>query len=307
MKRPAQIQEKVILAPLTTYRIGGPARFYARPKSVAELQQILRWAQEEGWPLFVLGAGSNVLVSDRGFDGVILHLQGFRGELREPGKEGIWEVGSGTMLMHWVRRSISRGFSGAEALIGIPGTVGGALRMNAGAFAVEIGQLLVNAEIIYLPADRTTATYELKTVAPETARFGYREAPGLENTVILSARFKLTPGDKEKILKQVREAIAMRRNQQPLKWPSCGSVFKRPPGDFAGRLIEVSGLKGLTYGGAQISSKHANFITNLGHATADDVLTLIKMVKNRVWEEQGVRLEREVILIGFDEAELEGA
>lgn len=307
MDRPALIQENVVLGLLTTYRIGGPAKYYARPSNREELLNVLRWDQQENLPLFVLGAGSNVLVSDRGYQGLILHLQGFLAEFMEPSKAGLWDVGLGAMLMHWVRRTISRGYSGAEALIGIPGTVGGGLRMNAGAFAVEIGQLLKSAEVINLANSSQTGDFDIKRIRPDDIGFAYREAPGLEGTVILSARFQLSPGDPERLLRHVREVIAMRRHRQPLEWPSCGSVFKRPPGDYAGRLIEASGLKGLTIGRAQISPKHANFISNLGGAQAQDILNLIKAVKRRVFEDHGVNLEREVILIGFKDEDLEGA
>jgi UDP-N-acetylmuramate dehydrogenase len=307
MDRPVWIKEGVSLKPLTTYRIGGPARYYARPSTLENLQEALIWAEREGLPLFILGAGSNVLVADRGYDGLIIHLQGFLGNLQEPDQDGTWEVGSGASLLHWVRRGVARGYSGAEALIGIPGTIGGALRMNAGAYGIEIGNLLKSADVILLPPPSGRSGCRLKRIGSADIGFAYRQAPGLESTVIVSARFQLTPGQKEQSLKQLREVIAMRRTKQPLEWPSCGSVFKRPAGDFAGRLIEASGMKGAIRGGAQVSHKHGNFITNLGNAKAADILSLIKMVKQRVLEDRGVRLEREVILLGFDEEELEGA
>jgi UDP-N-acetylmuramate dehydrogenase len=272
-----------------------------------DLQAALVWANEENLPSFILGAGSNVLVADRGYDGMILHLKGFLSEMREPDREGRWEVGSGASLLHWVRRSVARGYSGAEALIGIPGTIGGALRMNAGAYGVEIGALLDSAEVIFLGSGSRPTGYKLERIMPDRIGFAYRQAPGLENSAIIRARFRLVPGDKKKLLQGLREVIAMRRSKQPLEWPSCGSVFKRPAGDFAGRLIEASGLKGTVCGGAQISPKHANFISNTGNANAGDILDLIKLVKKRVLEDHGVTLQREVVLIGFRDEELEGA
>ena len=307
VKRQPLIQENVPLSPLTSYRIGGPAKYYVRPQRLEELQEALAWASREKIPFFVLGAGSNVLVADRGFDGLIIHLQGFLSNLQEPDHEGIWEIGSGASLLHWVRRSVARGYSGAEALIGIPGTIGGALRMNAGAYGVEIGTLLDSAEVIFLGSGSRQEGYKLERIMPARIGFAYRQAPGLENTAIIRARFRLNPGDKKKLLKGLREVIALRRSKQPLEWPSCGSVFKRPAGDFAGRLIEASGLKGTSCGGAQISLKHANFISNTGNARAHDVLELIKSVKKRVLADHGISLQREVILIGFGDQELEGA
>ncbi len=307
LNRPLEIKDNVVLAPLTSYRIGGPAKYYVRPRRLEELQAALAWANEEDLLSFILGAGSNVLVADRGYNGLIIHLQGFLSNLQEPNREGVWEIGSGASLLHWVRRSVTRGYSGAEALIGIPGTIGGALRMNAGAYGVEIGTLLDSAEVIFLGSGSHKEGYKLERVMPYRIGFAYRQAPGLENTAIVSARFRLIPGDKSKLMKGLRDVIALRRSGQPLEWPSCGSVFKRPAGDFAGRLIEASGLKGTVRGDAQISPKHANFISNKGKAKACDVLDLIKLVKKRVLEDHGVMLQREVILIGFREDELEGA
>ncbi len=306
MTRPQEIQEKVPLAPLTSYRIGGPARYYARPQNEEAVLNLLRWAHQEGLPTFVLGAGSNVLVADRGYPGFILHLQGFLSRELTPTPEGIWTVGSGASLMHWVRRTVARGCAGAESLMGIPGTIGGALRMNAGAFAVEIGGLLIDTQVIGVNSQGTAALPKITTILPGQIGFSYREAPGLKETVILSARFQLRPGDPVRLSEQLREITALRRSRQPLDFPSCGSVFKRPSGDFAGRLIEAAGLKGGTQGRAQISLKHANFIVNLGGANAAEVIALIKTIKKRVREVSGVGLEREVILLGFSEDEMEG-
>jgi UDP-N-acetylmuramate dehydrogenase len=309
MKPPPEIREFVPLAPMTTYRIGGAARYYANPTDTQALLRVLRWAGEtaaSGLPLFVLGGGSNVLISDRGFPGLILHMWGFGGGAAESSPEGIWEVGAGAKLIHWVRRTAAQGFSGAEELIGIPGTIGGGLRMNAGAFSVELGGLLVSLEAIPLAAGKPPERPEIRRILPETIGFGYRSAPGLKDTIILSARLRLTPGDPHRSLEKIREVIAARRSRQPLEMPSCGSVFKRPPNDFAGRLIEKAGLKGMRIGGAQVSPRHANFIVNTGGATAQDVLNLIRLIKRRVREETGVELEREVIAIGFTEDELSG-
>lgn len=299
MDRPIEIEENVVLAPLTAYRIGGPARYYVRPASRESLLRVTRWARQGGMAQFIMGAGTNILVSDSGFPGLVIHLRGFLGRLSDPGRNGEWEVGAGAMLTPWVRRTAWRGFKGVEALIGIPGTVGGALRMNAGAFSQEIGHPLISVEII----DKKLQAAVLKK---EEIGFSYRKAPRLEDAIILSARFQLEPDNPASLLSHLREIISLRRNRQPLQWPSCGSVFKRPEGDFAGRLIEAAGLKGLSCGGAQIAMQHANFFVNRGGARARDVLQLIKTAEKRVRENFGVTLEREVILVGFSDEELEG-
>jgi UDP-N-acetylmuramate dehydrogenase len=306
LTRPIEIKDNVLLGPLTAYRIGGPAKYYARPKDREALEKILAWVRQEGLPLQVLGGGSNVLVSDRGFEGLILHIQGFRHHHHDPSPDGLWEVSAGTMLMEWVRRAARMGYAGAEALIGIPGTIGGGVRMNAGAYNVEISQLTRSVEVLRLDDASPNGRLTAERLPPEAIRFGYRESPGLEGTIILSAVFQLAPGDPEKSLKQLQEVIATRRGKQPLDWPSCGSVFRRPVGGYAGRLIEDAGLKGHVLGGAQVSRKHANFIINTGGATASDVLALIKLIKQQVKDSAGVDLQREVVLIGFTADEMAG-
>jgi UDP-N-acetylmuramate dehydrogenase len=298
--RPPEIRENVSLAPLTYYRIGGPARYYSRPETTESLLEILTWARNEEIPMFILGAGTNLLVSDRGYAGLVICLRGFKGEIGRPGTSGEWQVGSGALFTPWVRKTAYLGFAGVEALIGIPGTVGGALRMNAGAFSQEICQTLIDIEVI----DNNLNIIQLNS---RDIGFSYRRAPGLDDKIILQARFRLAQDDTSRLIEHIRQIIALRRNRQPLQWPSCGSVFKRPEGDYAGRLIEAAGLKGMTVGGAQIAEDHANFIINKKKAKSEDVLKLIKMAKKKVQEEFGVTLEREVILVGFSAEELHGA
>ena len=299
MDRPPEIQQNVPLGPMTAYRIGGPAKYYVRPVNRESLLRVLRWAKAQNLPYFIMGAGTNLLVSDRGYPGLVIHLRGFLGDMGEPTPYGEWQVGAGTLLNAWVRRTAWRGFKGVEALIGIPGTVGGALLMNAGAFSQEICGSLQSVEVI---RDDT----EIEELEVDSIGFSYRSAPGLKGKVILSGRFQLDLDDPTVLLNHLREIIAMRRDRQPLQWPSCGSVFKRPEGDYAGRLIEAADLKGLRCGDAQIAEQHANFIINCGKAKAADVLELIKTAKRRVLDSFGVELDREVILVGFTEEELEG-
>jgi UDP-N-acetylmuramate dehydrogenase len=293
------VTQNVPLAPLAYYRIGGPAEYYARPKTAESLLEILKWTRDEGIPTFILGAGTNLLVSDRGYTGLVIHLKGFKGGIGNPSITGEWGIGAGAMFTPWVRKTAWLGYVGVEALIGIPGTVGGALRMNAGAFSQEICQTLVNVDVI----DKDLNIRQLET---QEIRFSYRQAPGLDDKIILQARFQLERGDTERLIEHIRQIITLRRDRQPLQWPSCGSVFKRPEGDYAGRLVEAAGLKGLTVGGAQIAEDHANFIVNRENARASDVLELIKSAKKRVQKEFGVKLQREVILIGFTEEEMNG-
>lgn len=299
MIRPAEVREEVKLAPLTAYRIGGPAHYYAKPSTRESLETLLRWAREEEISAFILGAGTNLLVSDRGYDGLVIHLKGFLQNINRPRTDGSWEVSAGISLTPWVRKTAQKGFAGLEALIGIPGTIGGALKMNAGAFSQEISDALIHVEIINENLDQ-------EILLPENIGFSYRQAQGLKDCVILAARFKFTPDDPVKLLKCAREVLELRRKRQPLNWPSCGSVFKRPADDFAGRLIEAAGLKGFSIGGAKIPEKHANFIVNTGRASSEDVLQIIKHIKANVLEKFGVSLEREVILLGFSEEELAG-
>jgi UDP-N-acetylmuramate dehydrogenase len=301
MKVPASlaISKRVPLAPLVGYRIGGPARYYCRPQSVESLILSLKWANEYNLPVFLLGAGTNILVSDAGFPGLVVHLKGFKAKRDKPLPKCKWRVSAGAMLINWVRASTAKGFAGIEALAGIPGTIGGAIRMNAGAFGQEISQCLVEVEVL-------TPDFRYETLTKDQIGFGYRMASGLENSTILTARFLFEPGDSRVLVRHFEEFIELRRQRQPLTYPSCGSVFKRPPGDFAGRLIEAADMKGVSVGGAKVSGKHANFIINREGATAADVMKLIKFVKKQVLETSGISLEREVILLGFTKDELDG-
>lgn len=281
------------LAPHTTYGIGGPTALWAAPRREEDLPVILRAVREAGCPLFVLGRGSNVLVSDRGWPGLTLHVGEGLGRVRCFGTE--LEVEAGCALHGLVLAAAGRGLAGLEPLAGIPGGVGGAVRMNAGAFGREIAELLVAVRGF------TTAGAEFEA-GVDRLRFGYRSSPGLEEVVIAAARLRLEPGSPAVLRRRIDEILELRARRQPLDLPSCGSVFKRPPGYYAGALIEEAGLKGECEGGAQVSPKHAGFIVNRGGATAADVYRLIRKIEARVFERFGVRLEREVRLVGaFDD------
>ena len=273
----------------TSYRIGGPGRLWVVPKNETVAGCLLKAVHTCRLPLFVLGGGTNVLVSDRGWEGVVLHIADNLSGWRFAGNRV--SVQAGTLLMDLVRASVERGLAGLESMAGIPGTVGGALRMNAGAFGQEIGAATVSVSGFH----RNGTPF---TVAGTDIGFGYRSAPELEELVITSAQLRLHPDRPERLRHRVEEILERRAARQPLDHPSCGSVFKRPPDDYAGRLIEAAGLKGTREGGAVVSKKHAGFIVNTDGATACDVYRLIGRIQTAVKKRFGVQLETEVKIIG---------
>ena len=243
-------------------------------------------------PLFVLGRGSNVLLSDRGWDGVTLYLGENLSAMAFDGRQA--RVLAGTLLLDLIRAAVKKGLAGMEQLAGIPGGIGGALRMNAGAFGQEIES-----------ATRTVKGFRRNGSPFQAIRndisFDYRWVPELEDVVITSAVFGFEDLDPQILSDRMEDILALRAKKQPLKYPSCGSVFKRPAGYYAGALIEEAGLKGERIGGAMVSPQHAGFILNVDRASAADVYALIDLIEKKVFERFGVRLEREVRLIGeFD-------
>jgi UDP-N-acetylmuramate dehydrogenase len=277
------------LAPYTSYRIGGPTAVWVAPRTVRGVQRVLQAAHAADAPLFVLGRGSNLLISDRGWPGITLHIGD---NLRAMAFcDQHVEAEAGCLLADLIEAALERGLGGMELLAGIPGGVGGALRMNAGAFGREIGTLTV--EVVGFARDGTPIR-----AAREDISFGYRCAPELERMIITSGCFRFQPGSPPTLRTRANEILALRASRQPLDHPSCGSVFKRPPGYYAGALIEEAGLKGERCGGAEISCKHAGFILNVANASASDVYRLIRRIEERVMERFGVRLEREVHLVG---------
>jgi UDP-N-acetylmuramate dehydrogenase len=288
-----EVKTDEIIAPYTTYRIGGPAAIWAAPASEDGIGEVLAIVRETGIPMFILGHGSNLLVSDKGWPGVILYLGANLSGWRFDGTAAT--VMAGTRLLDLIRDAVDQGFGGMELMAGIPGSVGGALRMNAGAFGQEIEQTTVKVSGFKLDGSPFEAGHN-------DIDFNYRRVPQLERVVITSGefRFKKTAAG---ILKQrMNDILELRAKKQPLNYPSCGSVFKRPPGYYAGALIEEAGLKGERVGDAMVSPKHAGFILNTGKASAAEVFSLIRRIEDKVWERFGVKLEREVKLIGeFDD------
>ncbi len=295
LRFPDEVRLDVPLSGYTTYRVGGPAAALCEPSDLNRLQEVVRWCQHHQLPFRILGEGANVLVHDRGVDALVIRLNRCAGEIRREGTQVV--AGAGARLMDVVLFSETHSLSGLEQLAGIPGTVGGALHMNAGAFGREIGDVVES--IILLNQEG-----KIVEIPGKDARFGYRQAPGLENQIVLACRLQLRQGDR-KALAEIRQQILQRRSQrQPLEFPSCGSVFKRPEGHYAGALIEQAGLKGLRRGDAMVSTKHANFIVNVGHASAADIFELILTVQETVYRNSGIWLEPEVQFWGFTREEL---
>jgi UDP-N-acetylmuramate dehydrogenase len=281
------------LAAYTSYRIGGPTPIMLFPDNESEITAILNIVTTAGLPLLVIGKGSNLLISDYGWEGVTVCLA--------DNLSGWWFEGNtayamaGSNLLDFIRACCEEGLAGLEKLAGIPGTVGGALKMNAGAFGQEIGP--VTASVKGCCTDGRPFFARGSEIG-----FCYRQAPGLDGVILTRSCFNLAPGDLTELKKEIETTLAQRAAKQPLACPSCGSVFKRPEGHYAGALIEQAGLKGKKIGGAMISPKHAGFIVNTGKATAMDIYALIRLVEKRVAEKFGVVLEREVKLVGrFDE------
>ena len=290
-----EFRNDIPLSDKTTFRIGGIARRYVEPSDTEEILSAVRRAREEGLPLLVLGRGSNILVSDRGWPGLVINLSLFT-SMAWSGNSVTAQAG--VPLDAVVLEAVRRKSAGMEGLSGIPGSVGGAVIMNAGAFETCIADTL--QEATYLDS-----SCQVSVVGKKELELGYRSS-ALQKipAVVLSARFLLKPGDGETLKEARRRVLEKRRDKQPLDLPNCGSVFKRPAGCFAGALIERAGLKGLRYGNAEISLKHANFIVNLGGATAAEVRHLIVEVQRRVYERSGVLLEPEVVFAGEFEEEL---
>ncbi|NLO92576.1 MAG: UDP-N-acetylmuramate dehydrogenase [Elusimicrobia bacterium] len=280
--------EGAFLSLYTTYKVGGPAQVLAFPETADELRLVLNTAREAKVPLTMLGLGSNILASDGGVPGIVCCTRGMRG-IERAGETITARAGSA--LDEVAEAAASAGLSGMEKLSGIPGSVGGAVWMNAGAFGQETFDCLIDVQVM-------DAAGAVKTFKKSELKPSYRKVEGLAGFLVLSARWALKAGDAA-ALKEIRAGILSQRAvKQPLEYPSAGSVFKRPQGDFASRLIDVCGLKGFSIGGAQVSPKHAGFIVNTGGATASDVYALIKKVIAEVKGKTGVELELEQILLG---------
>jgi UDP-N-acetylmuramate dehydrogenase len=284
----------VPMARLTSLRVGGPADAVAAPADRRELAALLALCAEHRLPHQIIGGGFNTLALDGALSGVVVQLVRFR-RLEE--RPGALRAEAGVSHSQVMRLCIRRGLAGLEFTAGIPGTVGGWVAMNAGIPGRELVDVLVEVEVMS-PTGRG-----IRHLPAAALRFGYRALRGLApGSAIVSALLRVTPSDPAQVQAEVDCLLARRAATQPLSVPSCGSVFKNPPGDFAGRLIEASGLKGHRIGGAQISPLHANFIANTGGATAADVMALIREAELRVRQTHGARLQREVRIVGREVA-----
>jgi len=280
-----------ILSGHTSFRIGGPADVYVYPKDVEDIRSILDVAEKQQRKWFVIGEGSNLLVSDDGFRGIVLDLSQSFNQIDSRGVEVT--AGAGVLLWDLLRYCREFGLAGLEQLAGIPGQVGGAIVLNAGAFGEEIFNTLKSVKFI-------TSAGLIETRDREDMHPGYRKTDLPRDIVILESDLRLRTGNPNNIQAIQDDILKKRRDKQPLSLPSAGSVFKRPEGDYAGRLIEEAGCKGLRIGDAMVSRKHANFIVNVHLASALDVMRLIEMVKERVMKKFGILLEPEIHFLGFE-------
>jgi len=278
------------LARYTTFRIGGEADYFVEPSDIDDVINIIKYSSEHGIPYYVMGNGSNILISDEGIRGVVINLETSFNYLRHENDMVI--SGAGVKIAKFVDFCIQNSYAGVEMLAGIPATVGGALVMNAGAYGGETADHVYEVKVI--------KNGKVKFLKKEDCGFRYRNSD-LKNTVILEASFKLPQGNKEEISQRRKELIINRNQAQPVEIPNAGCVFKNPKDNKAAILIDQSGLKGKKFGGAMVSTKHANFIVNYDNATANDVIELVKIIRQTVNEKTGIELEMEVKLVGFEE------
>ncbi|MFO1093218.1 MAG: UDP-N-acetylmuramate dehydrogenase [Planctomycetaceae bacterium] len=273
------------LAPYTWLKVGGPAQFLVEPRSAEELADVVRAAHQSGIPFRILGSGSNILVPDAGVSGITLRLshESFAAVAVAP---PVVRAGAGALLSNVMSESVAAGLAGLENLVGIPGTVGGALHGNAGTRHGEVGQYVRSVTVITPAGDLCLRTEDELT-------FGYRTS-SINEPAILEAEFELTPEDPDEIARRLRKLWIMKKSTQPLSFQSAGCIFKNPRGLSAGALIEQAGLKGTRVGQAEVSDRHANFIITHDGATAAEVRTLIDLIRSKVTEIHGVDLELEI-------------
>lgn len=274
----------------TTFRTGGPADIFIMPKSLEEVKASIEILQKHHIPILVIGNGSNLLVSDKGIRGAVLHIGGRMSEISVDG-ETIYAQG-GVLLSTLSAKAAENSLTGLEFASGIPGSLGGAVTMNAGAYGGEMKDVLVSADVL-------TKELEVKTILAEDLHLSYRHSVLPEKEyILLNATLRLKKGNLDEIRNKMKELGEQRREKQPLQFPSAGSTFKRPEGYFAGKLIQDADLKGKSIGGAQVSEKHAGFVINKGNATTQDILDLISFCQQTVFDKFGVSLETEVKIVG---------
>ena len=285
-----ELREQEPLSRHTSLRVGGPADFFAVPRDSDDLATLLRVLDEHGVSFLVVGGGYNLLVRDGGFRGAVISLEKFQNLAVRPFGEIRAEAGGRNIDL--ARLAEAHGLSGFEYLVGIPGTVGGALRMNAGAHGGEIFDHLVSLEL--------TGPGGRQQLDKKTLNYGYRRLQLEPNKIIIAANFQLSRGSREEISAAMDSCLQKRRETQQVRFPNAGSYFKNPPGRSAWKLIDDAGLRGYTVGGAQVSDVHTNFLVNRGGATASDILGLAAVVKEKVAAQSGIILEEEVRIVGED-------
>ncbi|KRN63318.1 UDP-N-acetylenolpyruvoylglucosamine reductase [Pediococcus inopinatus] len=277
------------LSKYTNTKTGGPADYLAFPKTVVQVNELLTWANQQQMPLTIVGNASNLIVRDGGIRGLTIILTQMK-EIKVSGSQVVAQAGAA--LIATTEAAYQAGLTGIEFAAGIPGSVGGAVFMNAGAYGGEISEVVSEAQVL-------TRKGQIKTLTNHELDFAYRHSSIQDyEDIVLSATFNLAPGNADQIRNRMDELNRLRASKQPLEYPSCGSVFKRPTGYFTGKLIHESGLQGFQIGGAQVSQKHAGFIINVGGATATDYLDVIHHVQGVVFEKFGVHLQTEVRIIG---------
>ena len=274
----------------TTFRVGGPADFFVTPKTKEDVRDVIRVCKEVGMPYYIIGNGSNLLVSDAGYRGVIVQIYKEMNEVKVEGD--LVKAQAGALLSGIAAKALGAELSGFEFASGIPGTIGGACVMNAGAYGGEMKDVLESVTVL-------TGEGKIIELGRNELELGYRTSViAKKGYIVLGAALKLERGDGEKIKTYMDELKEKRVTKQPLEYPSAGSTFKRPEGYFAGKLIEDAGLRGFQVGGAQVSEKHCGFVINRDHATAADIMELMRQVQIRVKENSGVDLEPEVKRLG---------
>ena len=287
-----QIKSQVPLATLTSFRVGGPAQWYVAPRNLAALQACFEWANTQGLAVTLLGAGSNLLVSDRGLPGLVISTRHLRHTEFNP-DTGQVIAAAGEPLPRLAWQAAERGWQGLEWAVGIPGSVGGAVVMNAGAHKSCTADMLVNTQVL-------APSGILETLTPQQLSYSYRTS-SLQGSqcLVTQAIFQLQPGSNpEQVMATTSQHLEQRRTTQPYHLPSCGSVFRNPKPYTAGLLIEQTGLKGYQIGGAQVAQRHANFILNCGGATASDIFQLINYIQQQVQQHRGIWLKPEVRILG---------
>lgn len=295
------IKKNISLKTFTSFKIGGKAKYFFVAREKNDLKKAIFFAKKFNLPFFILGAGTNILFSDKGFNGLIIKIENSKLKIKKENSDYKIFTEAGVLLSKLVLKALEIGATGLEWAIGIPGTVGGAIYNNAGAFGKSMAQIVKEVEVLKIFNQKEKTKFNIKKYKNKDCKFGYRESifKKNKNLIILSAILKIKKGNKKEIKRKIMEYLNYRKNTQPLNFPSAGSIFKNPPNYSAAQLIEESGLKGKKIGNVKISEKHSNFIVNLGKGKAKDVKKLIDLAKTEVKNKFGITLKEEIEYIDF--------